>query len=232
LVIRHRSHASPHSFTDTPMVSGWSSLPTGSGSRRRLRRSLSAIVLLIPLVVGLLGTPAATPVARGNELDDARARQAQLKKQIASQQAQVSQLNLLQQSLAAEIDATRQQLNSINADLDAVRKKVASMQARIRTVKATYDDLVNQLAAMDAQLVEVTAEETAKRAELTDRRKKLADRVRSAYDSERTSPLETFLSGGTFTDMLAEMSYYIDVGEQDQALAEQVRTWFEHRTGG
>ena len=49
-----------------------------------------------------------------------------------------------------------------------------------------------------------------------------ADRVRSAYDTDRTSLLETFLSGGTFTDMLAEMSYYIDVGEQDKALADQI----------
>ena len=34
--------------------------------------------------------------------------------------------------------------------------------------------------------------------------------------------LESFLSGGSFTDLLAEMSYYIDVGEQDKALAEQI----------
>ena len=52
----------------------------------------------------------------------------------------------------------------------------------------------------------------------------LAERVRSAYDTDRTSLLETFLSGGTFTDLLAEMSYYIDVGEQDKALANQIAT--------
>ena len=34
--------------------------------------------------------------------------------------------------------------------------------------------------------------------------------------------LETFLSGGTFTDLLAEMSDVVDVGEQDKALAEQI----------
>ena len=49
-----------------------------------------------------------------------------------------------------------------------------------------------------------------------------AERLRSAYDTDRTSLLETFLSGGTFTDLLAEMSYYIDVGEQDKALADQI----------
>ena len=75
---------------------------------------------------------------------------------------------------------------------------------------------------MDIELARVTAQEAAKRAELTERRALLADRVRNAYDTDRTSPLETFLSGGTFTDLLAEMSYYIDVGEQDQALANQI----------
>ena len=40
--------------------------------------------------------------------------------------------------------------------------------------------------------------------------------------ADRTSLLETFLSGSTFTDMLAEMSAYIDVGEQDKALANEI----------
>ena len=34
--------------------------------------------------------------------------------------------------------------------------------------------------------------------------------------------LESFLSGGTFTDLLTEMSDYIDIGEQDKALAQQI----------
>jgi murein DD-endopeptidase MepM/ murein hydrolase activator NlpD len=34
--------------------------------------------------------------------------------------------------------------------------------------------------------------------------------------------LESFLSGGTFTDLLAEVSYFIDVGEQDRALADSI----------
>jgi len=178
---------------------------------------------MLPLLVGMLGSPSAAPVAHGDELSDARTKQSQLKDKIAAQKAQVSRLALLQISLSAEIDATKTQLNGINADLVAVRKKIDGMQARINIVKADYADLVSQVADMDAELVRVTADEAVKRAELTERRKKLAERVRSAYDSERTSPLETFLSGGTFTDMLAQMSYYIDVGEQDKALAEQVR---------
>jgi murein DD-endopeptidase MepM/ murein hydrolase activator NlpD len=96
------------------------------------------------------------------------------------------------------------------------------MQTRIDKVKAVYKDLVAQLKEMDAELARVIAQEEQKRLELAARRAQLADRVRSAYDTDRTSPLETFLSGGSFTDLLAEMSYYIDVGEQDKALADGI----------
>jgi murein DD-endopeptidase MepM/ murein hydrolase activator NlpD len=68
----------------------------------------------------------------------------------------------------------------------------------------------------------VAAREEAKRGQLADRQALLAERMRSAYDTDRTSLLESFLSGGTFTDLLSEMSDYIDVGEQDKALADQI----------
>ncbi len=177
---------------------------------------------MIPLLVGMLGASVSPQVARGDELSDAKAKAAQLKKQVAEQKARVAALNDLQAGLAAEIADTKHQLRAIGADLTAVKKKIVKMEARIKVVKAAYADLVEQVKQMDAQLTLVVAQEAAKRVELSERRALLADRVRNAYDTDRTSPLETFLSGGTFTDILAEMSYYIDVGEQDQALADQI----------
>lgn len=204
-----------------PTVSGWSSVPT---KRRRegFRRHLPILLLLIPLVLGLLGSPAGTSVVNADELADAKAKQAQLKKEIAAQKAQVAQLADLQSSLAAEIRATRTELRGINADLTVVRTKIVKMETRIDQVKAAYSALVYQLGFMNQELGRIQAQETLKRQELSDRRALLADRVRNAYDTDRTSPLETFVSGGTFTDLLAEMSYYIDIGEQDQALAVQI----------
>jgi murein DD-endopeptidase MepM/ murein hydrolase activator NlpD len=177
---------------------------------------------MLPLVFGMLGTPSSVPVAHGDELSDAKAKQAQLKKEVAAQKARVAELNQLQHSLASEISATRKDLRAVGADLNAVRAKIKKMETAITEVKAAYDALVYQLRYMNQELGRVTAQETAKRVQLGERRAQLADRVRNAYDTDRTSPLETFLSGGTFTDMLAEMSYYIDVGEQDKALAQQI----------
>jgi murein DD-endopeptidase MepM/ murein hydrolase activator NlpD len=177
---------------------------------------------MLPMVIGLLGAPANTRLAYGDELSDAKAKQSALKKEVAEQKARVAALNDLQAGLAAEISDTKNQLRKVGADLAAVRKKITKMEGRIKVVKAQYGDLVEQVKSMDAELVVVIADEAAKRLELAERRAQLADRLRSAYDTERTSPLETFLSGGSFTDLLSEMSYYIDVGEQDQALAGQI----------
>ncbi len=173
-------------------------------------------------MVGLLGAPAAPSAVRGDELSDARARQAQLKKDVADQKAQIAQLAALQGQLADAIRNTTIQLKGINADLTAVKTKINTMQTQINVIKADYADLVAEVQGLDATLAVVTAQEDVKRGELADRKALLAERVRNAYDTDRTSLLESFLSGGTFTDLLSEMSDYIDIGEQDKALAEQI----------
>jgi murein DD-endopeptidase MepM/ murein hydrolase activator NlpD len=220
--VTRRPHLRPdRSERGRPGPTGWSN-PVAVPDAPRRRRAFPTFLLLLPLVVGLLGAPGNTATVRGDELSDARAKQAALKKEVAAQKAQMRALNDLQAGLAAEIDSTKTQLRSIGADLTAVRRKITRMESKIDAVKAAYANLVLQVRYMDIELSRVQADEAAKRDELAARRALLADRIRNAYDSDRTSPLETFLSGGTFTDMLAEMSYYIDVGEQDKALAAQI----------
>jgi murein DD-endopeptidase MepM/ murein hydrolase activator NlpD len=198
---------------------GWAGVPTRRGpTRRRILASL----LLVPLVMGLLAAPTGTPIVRGDELSDAKNKQAELAKEVALQKEQVKELNALQRGLATDISNTRKQLAGINADLSAVKKKITKMGTAIDKVKAKYADLVTQLGLMDGQLVTIAAQESLKRAQLRDRQNLLAERIRSAYDTDRTSLLESFLSGGTFTDLLTEMSAFIDVGEQDKALAQQI----------
>ena len=202
-------------------MSGWASRAGSKTRRQRLGRRLGSVLILLPLVVGMVGAPAA-PSAHGDELSDARARQARIKKDVAAQRAQVARLQRLQVGLSADIQDTASQVRGLNADLGSVIRKVASINARIATVQGELDALVKQLAGLDAELVDLQTREDAKKAELAKRKALLADRVRSAYDTDRTSMLESFLSSGTFTDLLAEMSYFLDVGEQDKALATQI----------
>ena len=177
-------------------------------------------MVLVPLLSGAFAAP--TSRVAGDELSDAVAKQKAIEKQVARQKSQIAELNALQTQVASEIALTRSALAGINADLGAVRAQIATMVKQVNAVRAKYDALVSQLKDLDAQLAKVVADEATKRDELGKRRALLADRLRNAYDTDRTSLLETFLSGASFTDVLTQVSYYLDVSEQDKALAEQI----------
>ena len=187
-------------------------------SPRRIRRL--PFLLLVPLLVGVVGGPVGT--VSGDELSEARARQQALEQQLKDQQAQIAQINALQKGLGDQIASTKQALKGINADLVAVRASIDSMVVKIEEVKQHYLALVARLDLLELQLSRIRVQEQRARWKLTERKKLLAERIRVAYDTERTSLLETFLSGDSFTDVLSEMNHSIDAGEQDKALAEQI----------
>lgn len=173
----------------------------------------------MPLLSGSLGAPS---VAVGDELSDALAKQKSLQAKIAAQKRKVAELNGLQADLRVVIHSTSARLAGINADLASVKADVKDMTVRVNAVKAVYDSQVAQLADLDAQLAEIQAEEVAKAAQLVERKALLADHIRAAYDSDRTSLIETILSADSFSDALADVGYLIDIGDQDKALAEQI----------
>jgi murein DD-endopeptidase MepM/ murein hydrolase activator NlpD len=192
-----------------------------SGADRR-RRFLIAL-LVVPFLIGIVGAPVAAPgPVMGDELSRAQQQQKDLERKIAQQKTLIAKLNSSQASLAGAIAQTKDELNGITDDLAATRKKVARMVVSINAVKADYAVLVNQLEDLDHQLGNIVAQEAAKKQELGERKAELADRIRKAYEAERTSMLETFLSGASFTDMLAEMSTQLDAAEADRELATQI----------
>ena len=175
----------------------------------------------MPVLIGLLGGPNPGP-ASADELSDARARQSQLNQQLKNQQAQVAEITALEEDLTSQIASTKRELNGINADLASVKASIGTMIKKIGVVKARYEAQVRQLQQLDATLDRITVEENVMTVHLRDRKEVLAERLRQAYDTDRTSLVETFLSGESFTDVLSQVSYTIDVSEQDKALAEQI----------
>jgi len=142
-----------------PSVSGWTDTSRSATQRRTRGRRLGAFLLLIPLMVGLLGVPAspgAPGIVRGDELADAKAKQAQLKKEIDAQKAQVAQLAALQNDLADGIKQTADQLRGINTDLAAVKVKISNMAAKIDVIKADYNSLVAELKTLKDKFPDVT----------------------------------------------------------------------------
>jgi murein DD-endopeptidase MepM/ murein hydrolase activator NlpD len=194
-------------------------------SRRTFRTRFLVAFLGLPLLLGVLAVPAAAPSpVYGDELADAKAQQAELRRRIEQQRALVASINASQERLEGRIAATKSELEGITDDLAATRRRVDALEVDIEAIQASYEGLVASLAELDAQLADIEAQEAAKREELRIRKEVLAQRVRHAWEAERTSLLETFLSGAPFTDMLARMSSQLDAAEQDRALAQQIAT--------
>lgn len=198
--------------------------PIGGGRPRRLALRATIRIgliaaLLVPLLSGSLGAP---QVATGDDLSDALAKQKAIERQIAAQKRKVAELNGLQADLRVVMKTTTAKLAGINADLSDVKAEVKDMTVRVDAIQAVYDGQVAQLAELDAQLAQIQAEQDAKSAQLTERKALLADHLRAAYDSDRTSMLETILSADSFSDAIADVGYLIDIGDQDRALADQI----------
>ncbi|HEV7809767.1 MAG TPA: hypothetical protein VGO64_04140, partial [Candidatus Limnocylindrales bacterium] len=193
---------------------------SGSGSRRtsRLGRRLARrlpLLILIPILVGIVGGPV-SPVG-ADQLSDARARQSALAQQLQHQKAQIAQINALQADLGAQISSTKHELNGINANLVKVKASITLMAKKIDAVRRQYLAQVAMLQQLDVQLDRITVQEDTMTMKLRQRKELLAERLRQAYDTDRTSMVETFLSGESFTDVLSQVSYTIDVSEQDKA---------------
>jgi murein DD-endopeptidase MepM/ murein hydrolase activator NlpD len=172
----------------------------------------------VPLLVGIAG-PAP---ARGDELSNAVARQKALAARVKAQREEVAKLRSLQGGLAQEIASTTKALKGINANLEQTKDRIASLGKQIAQVKAAYDSLVAQVALLDRQVVAIEGEQVEKDRELRERKALLAARLREAYRTDRTPLVQAVLTAGSFTDLVVDVGAYLDLGDQDRALAERI----------
>jgi len=200
----------------TPDRRGWS-----RPSRRGPRRGVLLFLVLTTLLGGVFVAGPVQPVA-ADDLADAIARQKALETRIARQKADVATLVKNQHALSISLASTRASLSQVNAELSSVRAAIVTATVEVARAEAEVQALDTQVAKLDLELADLVGREDRRRAELDARKALLADRIRQAYDTDRTSLLETFLSAETFTDVLAEVSYHLDFAEQDRALAERI----------
>ena len=188
--------------------------------RGRVRGTTIALVITL----GLLAVGAPTPQrTAGDELSEARAEQRALEERISEQQALVGRLERSQAALQGNIDVMSALLKETVSDLRTARRTIRSLRGELIVVQADYDRLVAEVSRLDADLARTEVEQEAKRLELRARKALLAARIRAAYEASQRSPFEALVSGASFTDLLVEASNQLDVAEQDQALAQQIR---------
>ncbi len=160
--------------------------------------------------------------ARADELDDAYERQKQLEELIARQKSSIRSLSASQANLSAKIGRTKNTLAELNANLLTVKTQIVAMTVDVARSANAVDEISATAGRLDAELERIVAEEVRKTAELEARKVILASRIVEAYDTDRTSMLETFLAGGDFTDVLTNVGYHLDFAEQDRELAQQI----------
>jgi murein DD-endopeptidase MepM/ murein hydrolase activator NlpD len=188
--------------------------------KRLGQRAVLALVLLSSFG-GLLIPSTPTPVS-ADALSDAYAKQKELQKLIDAQKAAIRNLTANQATLSSRISSTKSSLNEINANLLTVKTQLVGMIVDVARSQNAVDELEATSAQLDAELADVEAQEAAKQAELDASKALLASRIREAYDTDRTSVLETLLSSADFTDALTEVGYHLDFAQQDKLLVDQI----------
>jgi murein DD-endopeptidase MepM/ murein hydrolase activator NlpD len=193
--------------------------------RRSLPRLFGQKVVVLVLVLTTFGgtfLSSTPPIASADELSDAYARQQDLEKLIARQKASIRSLSASQAVLSGRISSTKRSLSEINANLLTVKTQIVAMVVDVARSQNQVDELFATAGRLDRELARIVEEEAAKQIELEGRMALLASRIREAYDTDRTSFLETMLSSADFTDVLTEVGYQLDFAEQDKQLAEQI----------
>ncbi|MEI8333082.1 MAG: peptidoglycan DD-metalloendopeptidase family protein [Chloroflexota bacterium] len=193
---------------------------TPSGRRDRLGglARLALLVLLVPLLTGTL----VAPVSAGDPLQDALAKQKALQAKIDVQKKQIARLRELQGELSADMAVTTKALAAVNADLVVAKKHVAKTTTLVNEAGANYLDLAAQVTTWDATVAQLDEEVAQQERLLSVRKALLATRIRAAYETGRVSLLETLLSAQSFTDVVSDVSSYVDFAAQDRALADQI----------
>jgi murein DD-endopeptidase MepM/ murein hydrolase activator NlpD len=179
-------------------------------------------VLAVALLTPTFALQAPVPVAHGNDLSDAIAAQQRLNTLIADQKKQLAQLASMQAGLNTQIASTTENLAGVRTSLDQAQAQVDALKTQVLAVQATYDDLAAKDASLQAQLQALQAEQVQKQAELDNRQAVLAARLLAAYQADKTPLIERLLSAHSLTDVLSDVSYYIDLGQADKALADQI----------
>ena len=195
-----------------------------TASRKRRFSGRAVLLLFVLSTMGGLFTSATPHSAAADELSDAYAKQKALQKLISRQKSSITDLTSTQANLTRQIASTKDDLAAVNANLVAVKVQIVSMEVDVARSRSAVDELNATAVQLDSELVEIEADEASKQAELAAAKVLLGTRIREAYDTDRTSVLDTLLSSEDFTDALTEASYHLDFAEQDKVLAEQIRS--------
>ena len=194
--------------------------------RRMRRRSRLAVTLLALLTVaGMIvsGDPrnqalAADPIA------EARADRAAIQAELAAQRESLDQLRATSAALSDQLDAAEAELKDITAQYERVVGLLEQVSREVKRIRRELTELRLRIDRMDDRLVAVSQDIIWQTEELHAREALLQDHLRAAYQQSQVSLLEIMLSAPSLDAATNQVGYLLTVSEQDQALADEIRS--------
>jgi murein DD-endopeptidase MepM/ murein hydrolase activator NlpD len=185
-----------------------------------------AVTLVALLAVGatLFTSSTRGPVLAADPLADARAQRDAIERQLNEQQAKLDALKANSANLATQLASAEAALAAASADYERVAGLLKQVTDEVEQAQARVTQLLGQIADLDAKLRAVSAEIVAQTDELTAREALLQDHLRTAYEQSQTSLLEILLSSNSLDAASNQVGYLLTLSEQDQALADEIRT--------
>ena len=200
------------------------------------RRSSLAVTFVALLTVGwtvltpqpsgsaLAADPASELARTRAELADAQSAQQSLQATLDRQRSELAQLQRRSADLGVQLDLARAELAAVTAEYERVKDLLAQVRAQVGEIEARIAELRAEIAELDDQLIAVAQDVNRRSADLQDREALLEDHLRSAYERSQTSILEILLSANSLDEATTEVGYLMSVSDQDQMLAEDIRS--------
>ncbi len=190
--------------------------------RRRNRLATSLIALLAVSTI-LASTTHRNPARAADPLSEARQQQQQLQLTLSQQRTQLAELKATSVDVAQKLDTAKAELQQVTAEYDRVNGLLVQVKQQVEQIAAQLDDLRARIAALDAQLTEIAVEITTQTNELHAREALLQNHLRAAYEQSQTSLLEILISSDSLDDASTQVSWMLNMSEQDSALADEIR---------
>jgi murein DD-endopeptidase MepM/ murein hydrolase activator NlpD len=149
--------------------------------------------------------------ALGHGADD---RKRELDEKIAGLRTQVERANRREAVLTSEISAVTARIRGLQGDIAGS----AARLTRLQTELAFYED---RLARLGERLRIQTQKLRVLRGQHVTAQRRLEERLIAIYESENPSTMEVVLSAASFTDLLDQLDYIGQIGNQDRTIARQ-----------
>ena len=147
----------------------------------------------------------------------------ELDKLIADQKKRLASISAQQATVKAQIAVTQKSLDEVSTTVDSMQSEIVILQIQVDQVQLSYDALASEEKDLQAEFEKLEAGRKAKQDQLDARQEVLARRLVAAYKTDQTPLLAQIMSAGSLSDALSDVSYLMELGAQDAALAEQIR---------